>query len=344
MATISTSASADFHTAFQALRTEIVEQLEKAGVSSSDVSGKVSDLKGLYAGALAGGGLPSYDQRQYELSLKEVENRLSLLRAKEKPRAKFSFAKRSAGGSSTSSTSSTPPPPPPPPAAAPSPPSSSLTPDPPSSSSRALSAHGNPAASTYALSDLHYQHITPARITAQGEYTLSVENISQSVIDLRPVPSPPSTLSPSLNDNTTLSSLHVRNLSRCVLITPPMAGSALLHDLKDCLVVLASHQFRMHTSSHCVVRLHVSSVPVIEHCTDLTFGPYPSCLGIPVDGPNNVDRVADFDWVRPGPSPNWRLQAEQEGTNTDARLASLDDMPDVRTTLDTLLGSTQNNV
>lgn len=177
---------------------------------------------------------------------------MSLLRAKEKPRAKFSFAKRSAGGSSTSSTSSTPPPPPPPPppAAAPSPPSSSLTPDPPSSSSRGLSAHGNPAASTYALSDLHYQHITPARITAQGEYTLSVENISQSVIDLRPVPSPPSTLSPSLNDNTTLSSLHVRNLSRCVLITPPMAGSALLHDLKDCLVVLASHQVGGAFHSH----------------------------------------------------------------------------------------------
>ena len=39
-----------------------------------------------------------------------------------------------------------------------------------------------------------------------------------------------------------VSALHVRNLTRCVLLLPPVAGSALLQDLTDCTLVLGCHQ------------------------------------------------------------------------------------------------------
>lgn len=37
-------------------------------------------------------------------------------------------------------------------------------------------------------------------------------------------------------------------------------------------------QFRIHSSTNTKVLLNVASLPVIEHCTNLAFGAYPSFL------------------------------------------------------------------
>ena len=76
-------------------------------------------------------------------------------------------------------------------------------------------------------------------------------------------------------------------------------------------------QFRIHTSSHCDISLNVSSVPVIESCSSLTFRP-PSNIETPDHGPgddpgnrlNRVAEVADFSWIKSSPSPNWTYRDE----------------------------------
>jgi len=90
------------------------------------------------------------------------------------------------------------------------------------------------SASSYTLSDLHKRRITPALIEGlDGEYSLSLTDISDSVIDLR-------------NTDTVqrLKSLHARDVRRCVLITDQLEASALLHDFQDSLLILAAHQVR----------------------------------------------------------------------------------------------------
>lgn len=41
-------------------------------------------------------------------------------------------------------------------------------------------------------------------------------------------------------------------------------------------------QFRIHSSRSTTILLHVPSTPIIEHCSALAFGPYPSFLQQPV--------------------------------------------------------------
>lgn len=89
-------------------------------------------------------------------------------------------------------------------------------------------------------------------------------------------------------------------------------------------------QFRMHTSSESTILLHVTSVPVIEHCTGLIFGQYPS-MTTPPPQPgatippghalvSRLDELADFDWVRGGPSPNWRKMDDEDCVSLERSL------------------------
>lgn len=91
-----------------------------------------------------------------------------------------------------------------------------------------------------------------------------------------------------------LTTLHAKALKQCVLIVPPMQGSAMLSHLDDCVVVLSAQQvsartkifstmslilqFRMHNSSDTTVLLGVASVPIIEGCRKLRIGAYPEVL------------------------------------------------------------------
>jgi len=122
-----------------------------------------------------------------------------------------------------------------------------------------------------------------------GEWTdLVISELDNCIVDL---------LAPSrgVSNELKASALHVRNLTRCVLLLPPVAGSALLHDLTDCTVVLGCHQvcedrvyiftfyvpglqFRMHSSKNVDVFLSISSDPIIEHCERIRFARYPSLL------------------------------------------------------------------
>lgn len=77
----------------------------------------------------------------------------------------------------------------------------------------------------------------------------------------------------------------------------------MLSDLTECVVALGAQQFRLHTSTDTVLMLYVASLPVIEQCQRLHFGPYP----YPAPDHSRHEQVQDFDWVRSGPSPHWSL-------------------------------------
>lgn len=83
----------------------------------------------------------------------------------------------------------------------------------------------------------------------------------------------------------------------------------MLSELKRCVLVLEARQFRLHSSSGVVVLLEVGSLPVIERCEGVMLGPYAAGES----GSGLYAQVQDFDWVRGGQSPHWRLLEEQEG-------------------------------
>ena len=79
------------------------------------------------------------------------------------------------------------------------------------------------------------------------------------------------------------------------------------------LVANGLPQFRIHTSHHCDISLHIPSVPIIESCSDLVFRPMPPetlNVGVSDRPPNRVAEVADFSWIKPTPSPNWKYVDE----------------------------------
>ena len=70
-----------------------------------------------------------------------------------------------------------------------------------------------------------------------------------------------------------LRALRIDQLSHCVVLSGPVAGSLLLHDCNDCTVMVPSRQVRLHRSTGCDMYLRPCSRPIIEHCTQLRFGP-----------------------------------------------------------------------
>lgn len=91
-------------------------------------------------------------------------------------------------------------------------------------------------------------------------------------------------------------------------------------------------QFRIHSSTNTHVLLNVASLPVIEHCTNVAFGAYPSFLlstqpaslfiyflfraftDMKQAYESRHTQVQDFDWVRGGQSPNWSLLSKDQAS------------------------------
>ncbi|BEI82359.1 hypothetical protein CcaverHIS002_0302270 [Cutaneotrichosporon cavernicola] len=257
----STSDAAAFYATFQQLKGETADALSR---SAADSAPKLAALRSALADARAT--LPSYDQRSYDLQVRELEARLASLRA-EKPKSRFAF-KRPAS-KPTSGTASR---------------AQSASPAPPLSKSSTPA----PPATTYTLSAQRGRILVPD-YPDEASYTLTLADLDDCIIDLRSSPA--------------LTSLHARGLRSCVVLAPVMAGSAMLSDLQRCIVAVGAQQFRLHDTTDCVLLLHVASLPVVERCKGVRFGPYPFQAG----GESRHEQVQDFDWVRPGPSPHWYL-------------------------------------
>eukprot|EP00900_Chrysochromulina_parva_P004660 jgi/Chrpa1/14195/Chrysochromulina_OHIO_Genome00022321-RA len=120
---------------------------------------------------------------------------------------------------------------------------------------------------------------------------------------------------------TTSTALWIRGLKQCTVFAVPVGGSIYVTECEECTLYLGSRQLRMHTSTKVAFYIHTSSHPIIEHCTGLTFAPYPSPLPITLAGAfadaalkpeQNQELVDDFDWLKAAQSPNWAVLPEAE--------------------------------
>ncbi|WOO79293.1 Tubulin-specific chaperone C [Vanrija pseudolonga] len=249
-------------------------QAAKADITAAlatDPAGASSRLASLRADlAAALPTLPAYDQRSLELQVRELEASLRAVREKEKPKSKFAFKRATpSSGSSKAPSSAKPSPVPTPRVATPATPQ---LPD-----------------TTYTVSARTGARITPEDYTPTGEYTLTLSSLARCVVDLRA--------------SSGLTSLHARDLDGCVVLAPVLGGSVMLSGLRRCVLVLGAQQFRLHSSTDTAVFLHVGSLPVIEGCERVTFAPLPGAQ----DAEKRYAQVQDFDWVRGGPSPHFKV-------------------------------------
>ncbi|KAI0767397.1 tubulin binding cofactor C-domain-containing protein [Fomes fomentarius] len=229
--------------------------------------------------------LPAYDQRQYDKQLKELEAGLDTLRASSAPKSKFVF-KRKAGKPATS---------------APVPAYSAAAP-----ASDPAAASAQAPTSGLLISGHSHKYLTLVSLSSpwSSASDLTISDLDHCIVNL--VPSDANTDAPS---DITFTALHARNLSNTILMLPIITGSALLHDLNNCVIALGSRQFRMHTSSQVDVYIAISSNPIIEHCSAVRFADYPTPLrrtcGTHADTKSNYLSVQDFSHIRATASPNW---------------------------------------
>ncbi|KAF9557807.1 TBCC-domain-containing protein [Agrocybe pediades] len=304
--------SQSFTAQFQTMRSELETQITAVKSASSSSANDVQQLSVLLAKAAkaladATGSLPSYDQKQYELQLKSFEKSIEELRVSTAPKSKFAFKRKQ-------------------------PQNSSSTP-PPTSSKNAAQAADAPLSSSSTMSSSNlvlfshsYKYLTRHSLPEHPQQTdLSVSDLDHCIVDLLPA-----------SDGETpivISALHARNLSNCIILLPSIEGSALLHDLSQCIIVLGSHQFRMHSSKQIDVFLSISSNPIIEDCNAIRFAQYPKALLSPeAQNKESPDyAVQDFSHIRPTPSPHfafmndeskesieqWIVKARQDPTSVD---------------------------
>jgi len=78
---------------------------------------------------------------------------------------------------------------------------------------------------------------------------------------------------------------------------------------------------RIHDTMDSEFYLQVSSGPVIESCDRIRVAPLEhestESLASPATTANRWNEVQDFDWMKPEPSPHWRVLSVGERRRVD---------------------------
>ncbi|TFY63127.1 hypothetical protein EVJ58_g3433 [Rhodofomes roseus] len=233
--------------------------------------------------------LPPYNQRQCELQLKEVEGSLEKLRTAAAPKPKFAFKRKAV-----------------PSVQSPLPTASPASRDAPEKAVVVTSSNATPSTGV-TISGRSHEFIDLSSLPPSVSATdLIISDLDHCVLYMLP--------RPGLEDDTArdvrITALHARNVRNSVLIMPMIEGSALLHDVSQCVLALGCHQYRMHTSTQTDVYISLASNPVIEHCKEIRFANYPRFLQRAGDEYPSTLTVQDFSHIRPTPSPNWSILPE----------------------------------
>ncbi len=118
-------------------------------------------------------------------------------------------------------------------------------------------------------------------------------------------------------------SLMLRDLARCLIVAGRVRGAVHITGLRDCVLVVAARQVRIHESRNVDVYLQTThgGRPIIEDCRGMRFAPLPKAWGED-DGKGEAEtdttddswaQVDDFKWLRADqPSPNWCVLPEAD--------------------------------
>ncbi|EPE02387.1 tubulin-specific chaperone c [Ophiostoma piceae UAMH 11346] len=147
--------------------------------------------------------------------------------------------------------------------------------------------------------------LSASRATASGSLT----DLAGCAVDM----SVPTSSEARGGGGAAFQSLMLRNIERSLVVVGHVSGPVHMTKLKNCVLVVASRQVRIHECYDVDIYLDVRSRPIIEDCKNMRFAPLPSTYSDRTDGSaNQWDQVDDFKWLRAEPSPNWSVLPEAE--------------------------------
>ena len=94
----------------------------------------------------------------------------------------------------------------------------------------------------------------------------------------------------------------MKNLLNSKVYVGSVSGASFVNKAVDCLIHLQSHQIRIHNSQRVSFYLTARSNPIIEHCTEMNFGPY-------IDPISNEPALAFSGWQEQADSAGLKLES-----------------------------------
>ncbi|CAK7221537.1 hypothetical protein SEUCBS140593_004603 [Sporothrix eucalyptigena] len=148
--------------------------------------------------------------------------------------------------------------------------------------------------------------LSASRATSYGSLT----DLTSCVVDM----SVPTASTARGGGGSAFQSLMLRNIERSLIVAGHVQGAVHITGLKNCVVVVAARQVRIHECDRVDVYLQCGSRPIIEDCRRMRFAPLPQTYANEGEGEdkNQWDQVDDFKWLRSDASPNWSVLPEAE--------------------------------
>ncbi|KAI9297603.1 TBCC-domain-containing protein [Neoconidiobolus thromboides FSU 785] len=238
--------------------------------------------------------LPSYEQKSYQEDLKRLKDRITQLRNSLTPKPKFGFRKRELLKNNTEMKVNSEP----------------KVIKEKSKEEVSIEPRIGFKGNTFEIKNMKKRIITIDKVedlTKESSTSVNISEIENSVIDL-------------INKQTKIATLYLKEIKDSIILLPPVLNSILIQNCFNCIIYVASQQYRMHGSKNCQVFLSANSNPIIEDCTDIRFGKYLiefeneneeelfKHYNINYNPENNLyNKVDDFNWLKQTASPNWGL-------------------------------------
>ncbi|CEP15188.1 hypothetical protein [Parasitella parasitica] len=220
--------------------------------------------------------IPSYDERQFSLQIKNLNELLEQTKAELTPKAKFSFKSRKKKS-------------------VPADAACSLV----VSSAPTVDADGDIVSkATVLFKDEQGSVLTlddaNRKMSNDKSIDILISNLKDCVVILQ-------------EGRTQISAVHIKNVEHCVIYCDKIEGSVLTYGLTNSVLITACHQFRMHDAHSVNLMLHVTSRPIIE---DSDYIQVCEWSKISQTSTNYFDQIEDFNWLKKQASPNWKLMSQ----------------------------------
>ncbi|CAO3624979.1 unnamed protein product [Cunninghamella echinulata] len=219
--------------------------------------------------------IPSYDERQYALQIRELNSLLDAARKELTPKPKFSF-KSKLNKTKTPVTIIN---------------NTTLTKDSDNIKKEEEIVHDTENTITFnGISNQVLLLSNQSIINNNNNIDISLSQLEKCVIWL-------------INDSIEISTIHIKNVKKCIIVCGIVKGSVLIYGLENSIISVGCHQFRMHDACNVEVLLNVSSRPIMEDSNCISIGD----LVNNKSSSNYFDQMEDFNWLKQQASPNWTL-------------------------------------
>ncbi|GAN10602.1 tubulin-specific chaperone c protein [Mucor ambiguus] len=287
-----TEASNDFWLEFKAEKQAIEDELNNLKTLSktelpnrfNNILQNINNLEKKLTKATAF--IPSYDERQFSIQLKELSETLERNKAELTPKAKFSFKSRKKKPSApeisnTSSTSQAP-----------------LASKDGDILSEATVLFKDKEDAVLTLSDANKSSANDKSID------ILISNVKNCVVILQ-------------ENGIQISAVHIKNIENSVVYCGEIEGSVLMYGLKNSVLFAGCHQFRMHEARNVDMMLHVTSRPIIEDSNNIQVCEWNI---INQTSTNHFDQIEDFNWLKKQASPNWKVMDQNKKQMLDEHI------------------------